>query len=220
MVFVGLYSYSKHANLLFHNATCLQTLLICEAQYGTKICGNLLNENILWKKLLLFPCSNVSIKLFLNMQKRKKTLKVATEYPKESIKYEKQKYYFVNEKQIWMFLLQTSFFCKCFLSKLYYVFWFTHSTILEAATYIKWQLTNHRMAPPYGNKTVSHSSLSLSSDSRGLTSAACHCSLDLPLRLWSTKALHTVPGCKLLPVLLSEGSVSAGPVVEPKIHHF
>lgn len=29
------------------------------------------------------------------------------------------------------------FFCKCFLSKLYYVFWFTHSTILEAATYIK-----------------------------------------------------------------------------------
>lgn len=113
------------------------------------------------------------------------------------------------------------FFCKCFLSKLYYVFWFTHSTILEAAIYIKGQFTIHRMALPYGNKTISHSSVSLSSDSRGLTShPACYCSPDLPLRWGSTEAMHTVHGCKLLPVLLSEGSVSEGPAVEPEFHHF
>lgn len=100
------------------------------------------------RKIFLFPCSNVSMKLLLNMQKRKKTLKVATEYPKESIKYEKQEYYFDNEKQIWMFLLQTPF-CKCFLSQLSHMFWFTHSTALKAAIYIKGQLAILRMTPPH-----------------------------------------------------------------------
>jgi hypothetical protein len=60
------------------------------------------------RKIFLFPCSNVSIKLLLSTQKERKPSKWQQNTPRspESMKKES---YLDNEKQIWMFLLHMPF---------------------------------------------------------------------------------------------------------------